>query len=287
MKAIIAIMITIIGILVFLIIDTDVTDIEISSEEFTVTSNSITGSSVSKETLVSENTEKIILSEDSSNKINYISDSGNNPEYNYDKSSSYGQNTQSYEDTGSSYGNTNSSFEQVGSTTNNATAISQPNNNDLDNSEITEEGNKTKDSDTSEKEYDKYQRLYDNGIMWYGETGILNIEYQSSHAETLGIGFMLHFDSSSINPINITYEPIDAIARPTPNDVMNDNSNNDNDPETDAILVFAWASLYGQWPQTTELTLASIEFQKVDGGPNNYTVNYTPTSTPPGFQLIK
>jgi hypothetical protein len=164
------------------------------------------------------------------------------------------------------------------------------NNVERTNLETSKEKDTNNDSDTT-KEKDsenlKFQRLYDNGIMWYGETGTLNIEYQSSHAETTGIGFRVHYDSSSIKPINITQYPVDAIVNTTPNTAMADADNRDNNPATDSFLPFAWASIYGQWPQTNELNVASIEFEKVTGGSNDYTVNYSAVSVPAGFQLVR
>ena len=162
------------------------------------------------------------------------------------------------------------------------------NNAERTNPETSKEKDNNKDSETTEEENtQKFQRLFDNGIMWYGETGTLNIEYQSSHAETTGIGFRVHYDSSSIRPINITQYPVDAIVNTTPNTVMADAENRDNNPATDSFLPFAWASIYGQWPQTNELNLASIEFEKVSGGSDNYTVNYSAVSVPAGFRLVK
>jgi len=295
MKAIISIMIIIVGVLVFLVVDTDVTETTVSSEQYVATSNSNTDSTISKETSADGDTESSkIYAENSSNKNN-LSDSGNNSRYNYDdstyenKTSSYENNGSSYKQDTQSYGNTNSSYNQVNSSTSNTLSVSQTNSNTVrDNSEVTEKVDKDEDSETTEEENTtKFQRLYDNGIMWYGETGTLNIEYQSSHAETTGIGFRVHYDSSSIRPINITQYPVDAIVTTTPSIAANDSDNRDNNFATDSFLPFAWASIYGQWPQANELNLAAIEFEKVSGGSDNYTINYSAVSVPAGFQLVK
>ena len=295
MKAIISIMIIIVGVLVFLVVDTDVTETTVSSEQYVATSNSNTDSTISKETSADGATESSkIYAENSSNKNN-LSDSGNNSRYNYDdstyenKTSSYENNGSSYKQDTQSYGSTNSSYNQVNSSTSNTLSVSQTNSNTVrDNSEVTEKVDKDEDSETTEEENTtKFQRLYDNGIMWYGETGTLNIEYQSSHAETTGIGFRVHYDSSSIRPINITQYPVDAIVTTTPSIAANDSDNRDNNFATDSFLPFAWASIYGQWPQANELNLAAIEFEKVSGGSDNYTINYSAVSVPAGFQLVK
>ena len=300
MKAIISIMILIVGVLVFLVVDTDVTDTGVSSEQSVSTSN--TDVSTNKETSTSEDSKSAKSSDssklyaESSSNINNQSAKDDYSRYESTDSANYQANDTSYNsaepfnsDTQSSYDSSQSSYNQSNSATGNTSTVNKSNNNaERTNQETSKEKDNTKDSETTEDENtQKFQRLFDNGIMWYGETGTLNIEYQSSHAETTGIGFRVHYDSSSIRPINITQYPVDAIVNTTPNTVMADAENRDNNPATDSFLPFAWASIYGQWPQTNELNLASIEFEKVTGGSNNYTVNYSAVSVPAGFRLVK
>ena len=300
MKAIISIMILIVGVLVFLVVDTDITDTKALSEQSVASSN--TDKSNSKET--AKNDDKKVAKSNDSSKLYAASSSdkknqsGKDDYSRYESSdsanyqgndSSYNSGEQYNSDTESSYDNSQSSYNQSNSATGNASTVNKSNNNaERTNLETSKAKDNNKDSETTEEENtQKFQRLFDNGIMWYGETGTLNIEYQSSHAETTGIGFRVHYDSSSIRPINITQYPVDAIVNTTPNIVMADADNRDNNPATDAFLPFAWASIYGQWPQTNELNLASIEFEKVSGGSNNYTVNYSAVSVPAGFQLVR
>jgi hypothetical protein len=300
MKAIISIMILIVGVLVFLVVDTDVTDTGVSSEQSVSTSN--TDASASKETTKSEDSKGAKSSDSSklyaksSSNINNQSSKDDYSRYESADSTNYQGNNTSYNssdqlnsDTESSNDNNRSSYNQNNSATDNTSSVNKSSNNtERTNQESSKQKDNNKDSETTEDENtQKFQRLFDNGIMWYGETGTLNIEYQSSHAETTGIGFRVHYDSSSIRPINITQYPVDAIVNTTPNIVMADADNRDNNPATDAFLPFAWASIYGQWPQTNELNLASIEFEKVSGGSNNYTVNYSAVSVPAGFQLVR
>ena len=300
MKAIISIMILIVGVLVFLVVDTDITDTKVSSEQSVSTSN--TDASASKETTKSEDSKGAKSSDSSklyaksSSNINNQSSKDDYSRYESADSTNYQGNNTSYNsgdqlnsDTESSNDNNRSSYNQNNSATDNTSSVNKSSNNtERTNQESSKQKDTNKDSETTEDENtQKFQRLFDNGIMWYGETGTLNIEYQSSHAETTGIGFRVHYDSSSIRPINITQYPVDAIVNTTPNIVMADADNRDNNPATDAFLPFAWASIYGQWPQTNELNLASIEFEKVSGGSNNYTVNYSAVSVPAGFQLVR
>jgi hypothetical protein len=293
-------MILTVGVLVFLVVDTDVTETGVSSEQSVSTSN--TDASTSKETTSSEvskdakSSDSSKLYAESSSNINNQSAKDDYSRYESTDSANYQANDTSYNsgeplnsDTQSSYDSSQSSYNQSNSAIGNTSTVNKSNNNaERTNLETSKEKDNNKDSETTEEENtQKFQRLFDNGIMWYGETGTLNIEYQSSHAETTGIGFRVHYDSSSIRPINITQYPVDAIVNTTPNTVMADAENRDNNPATDSFLPFAWASIYGQWPQTNELNLASIEFEKVTGGSNNYTVNYSAVSVPAGFRLVK
>lgn len=321
MKAIISIMIIIIGVLVFVVVDNDTPSVNTAqsidqSIEATNTENDLNSSTentAGTDQKLSKSSDSTKLyaestavstsrsaSDDASRYGNtnssYYED---NSSYN-SQSSSYGAGDNSYNQDSSYYGNSGSSYSQDNSSNANSSSNSQVNNNTFSNnqndgsntldSETSEEVDSNEDSETTEEEITenlKYQRLYDNGIMWYGNTGTLMIEYESSHAETTGIGFRVHFDSKSIRPVNITQFPVDAIITTTPNTVMADNENRDNYAATDSFLPFAWASIYGQWPQSNKLNLASIDFEKVNGGSNDYTVNYSVVSVPAGFKLIQ
>jgi len=210
-------------------------------------------------------------------------------------SSSYNQNNSNYDRT-SSTSSSNSQTTSSNTTSTTSTEKSDTANNDQndansENTETAEDTSTAEETNANEEQEDtnntKYQRLYDNGIMWSGNTGMLMVEYQSSDAQTTGIGFRVHFDSSAIRPINVQQFPVDAIIQTSPQTVMADTSNRDNNTNTDQYLPFAWASIYGQWPQTNQVTLATIEFERVEGGSANDTINYTAVSVPAGFRLIK
>lgn len=204
-------------------------------------------------------------------------------------SSSYNQNNSNYDRTSSTSSSnsqtTSSNTTNTTSTEKSDTANNDQNDANSENTETAEETNATEEQEDINNT--KYQRLYDNGIIWSGNTGMLMVEYQSSDAQTTGIGFRVHYDSSAIRPINVQQFPVDAIIQTSPQTVMADTSNRDNNTNTDQYLPFAWASIYGQWPQTNQVTLATIEFERVEGGSANDTINYTAVSVPAGFRLIK
>lgn len=293
-------MILVVGVLVFLVVDTDVNNTKVSNVQSVSTSN--IDAKISNENTASEDKNDAKYNSTgkpfakSSSDINNQSGKDDYSKYEGATSANYQANNKPFDsdeqlnsDNQTSSGNSQSSFIQNNSAAiNNSTVNTSNNNAERSNPKTSNENNKNNNLEPIEEENtQKYQRLFDNGILWYGETGTLNIEYQSSHAETTGIGFRVHYDSSSIRPINITQYPVDAIVTTTPNTVMADAENRDNNLTTDSFLPFAWASIYGQWPQTNELTLASIEFEKVTGGSNNYNINYSAVSVPAGFRLVK
>lgn len=299
MKALISIMIITIGVLVFLVVGTDTTVTETtvtqSQSEETMTTEDISSGNLSADkvaktgdssTLYAKNTSDNSNGSDNQDNLRY---DDSNASYNQDNSN-YGNNSASYNQSSSSYGNSSSTYSQDNSNTSNS-QMNADTSKTTDRQATTTETTEAKETDANEEqeqdqEKEKYQRLYDNGIMWYGNTGTLAVEYESSHAQTTGIGFRVHYDSSSIRPVNITQFPVDAIVTTSPEGAMVDSSDRDMNPSTDAFLTFAWASIYGQWPQTNQLTLASIDFEKVNGGSTNYTATYSVISVPAGFELI-
>lgn len=216
----------------------------------------------------------------SSDVNNSSSDNQNNSNY---ANSSYDQKTSEFDDSPSS-GNQDSTRSDLSKNNTNNTSDKEENTSNTNESEL---ANEDESEETEDNPNGKYQRLYDNGIMWSGNTGTLMVEYLSSHAQTTGIGFRVHFDSSSMRPVNVQQYPVDAIITTTAQTLMMDADNRDNDNSTNQFLPFAWASIYGQWPQSNQVNLATIEFEKVNGGSSNYNVNYSAVSVPAGFRLIK
>lgn len=217
-----------------------------------------------------------------------------NDSYSTSSGGSYWQNKASYENTSSVTSQSNSNSGIAGSSSNinkPSSSSSQSNNSNPKNNNINSDTAETSTEKDTLTEQDlegmKYQRIYDNGIAWYGDTGSLMVEYQSSNPETTGIGFRLHYDSTAMRVISVNQYPVDAITSTSPGSSNTDAANEDNDTATDAFLPFAWASIYGQWPQMNQATLATVEFEKIYGTSTNYYVNYTPISVPPGYQFVQ
>jgi hypothetical protein len=139
-----------------------------------------------------------------------------------------------------------------------------------------------------------YQIVYDDCIVWNGNTGTAVVRYLSNSSETVGLGVRVHFDSDSMkltdvydvltSDVIIIYPEnddvsIDSLIKPDSDDV------NDGDAITDSHVIFAWASVAGDWPGMENADLVTLTFEKVDNGNENYFLNYTSSANAEGYQF--
>lgn len=191
------------------------------------------------------------------------------------ESSSFSSDTNRY---GEDYSSSDSSSSYDSSSTDN------DNDNNID----------SNDSNETDKEEElpteKFQRIFDDGIVWYGDYGTLNIQYQSSNPETTGIGIRIHYDNSSVKVTSISPYQQNLIGFGSPDSPSSDKDKNfDNNVATNVFIPIAWADWTdgGKWPQTTQLTIATIEFERLNNGANNYSIDYSVTSNAAGYQFVK
>jgi hypothetical protein len=204
-----------------------------------------------------------------------------NPSY-----SRYSGESDSYNDDYNSSSNSNSSSEDYSSSDSSSSYGSEST--DSSDSGSNEDGADSKDTEKEEElPTEKFQRIFDNGIVWYGDYGTLNVQYQSSNAATTGIGFRLHYNSSSMKVASINQYADGALVMTRPEAAQNDTNNKDNNDATDAYLTFAWFDMNGQWPMATQVNLATIEFERLNNGSNNYSIDYSVTSNSAGYQFVK
>ena len=195
-----------------------------------------------------------------------------NPSY-----SRYSGESDSYNDDYNSSSNSDSSSEDYSNSDSSSSYGSEST--DSSDSGSNEDGADSKDTEKEEElPTEKFQRIFDNGIVWYGDYGTLNVQYQSSNAATTGIGFRLHYNSSSMKVASINQYSEGALVMTRPEAAQNDTNNKDNNDATDAYLTFAWFDMNGQWPMATQVNLATIEFERLNNGTNNYRINYSVTS---------
>ena len=204
-----------------------------------------------------------------------------NPSY-----SRYSGESDSYNDDYNSSSNSDSSSEDYSSSDSSSSYGSEST--DGSDSGSNEDAADSKDTEKEEElPTEKFQRIYDNGIVWYGDYGTLNVQYQSSNAATTGIGLRLHYNSSSMKVASINQYSEGALVMTRPEAAQNDTNNKDNNDATDAYLTFAWFDMNGQWPMATQVNLATIELERLNNGSNNYSIDYSVTSNSAGYQFVK
>lgn len=269
----------------------------LSSEELVLAEGDIKSSIKSNAEYAQDNSKQNHSSSSSSSNYNDTESSYQQDNSNYGGGSywqdnaTYKNNSPSSSQNNTNYSNSNSSYNQKNSTDNTTSINNNDNsNNNLDNSfEDAENDQQNTEQEDSKNPEDleglKYQRIYDGGVAWYGDKGTLTVEYQASNPETTGIGFRLHYDSSSMRVVSVNQYPVDAITSTSARSKNVDAQDRDNNPSTDSFLPFAWASIYGQWPQMSQVTVATVEFEKTYGN-SNYRVNYSPISVSAGYQFI-
>jgi len=204
-----------------------------------------------------------------------------NPSY-----SRYSGESESYNDDYNSSSNSDSSSEDYSSSDSSSSYGSEST--DGFDSDSNDDSADSKDTEKEQElPTENFQRIYDNGIVWYGDYGTLNVQYQSSNAATTGIGFRLHYNSSSMKVASINQYADGALVMTRPESAQNDTNNKDNNDATDSYLTFAWFEMNGQWPKATQVNLATIEFERLNNGSNNYSIDYSVTSNSAGYQFVK
>ena len=128
-----------------------------------------------------------------------------------------------------------------------------------------------------------------------GSTVSVGIDYNTEPvSDTNGLGLRVHFDSSQLTFNSATYGP-DAVSLsqpvsgPTADDADCDNDPDtidcDGDPDTDQFIILSWVTLGGGFPGVDPATLASVDFTTAADFSGSTLVNFSASSTPPGFQL--
>ena len=108
----------------------------------------------------------------------------------------------------------------------------------------------------------------------------VKISYSADEANLSGIGFSANFDSSVLSLNEVSNVFTGAVASGVLSD---DSDDDDSDPLTDQVLSFGWASLFGQFPGSTNAELATVTFDVVDANAGSSAINFVSTSTAAGY----
>ena len=104
--------------------------------------------------------------------------------------------------------------------------------------------------------------------------------YLADEANLSGIGVSVNFDSSALSVSSVSDVFAGAIASGAQSP---DSGNTDNDSATDQLLSFGWANLFGQFPGSTSVDLATVTFDIADGASGSTELNLVRTSSAAGY----
>jgi hypothetical protein len=106
--------------------------------------------------------------------------------------------------------------------------------------------------------------------------------YLADNANLSGIGMSLNFDSSVLAVSEVSNVFTGAIASGSQSA---DSSDTDADSATDQKLSFGWASLFGQFPGSVPVELATVTFDIVDTNAGSSGLNLVRTSSAAGYDF--
>ena len=127
-----------------------------------------------------------------------------------------------------------------------------------------------------------FQKISIVGSTEFDSEGKLTVtlRYDSSSAETNGIGFKLHFDGASLAVDSIT----NVFANATASGAQAAGSIDVNGHADDQELSFGWAAISGNFPGSEQADLATITFSEVSGG-SDTNLYVSPTSVSVGYEF--
>ena len=85
----------------------------------------------------------------------------------------------------------------------------------------------------------------------------LKVSYMADEANLSGVGFKLNYNGNVLTLNEVSSVFLGAIASGSPSE---DSDDSDSDADTDRTLSFGWASLFGQFPGSNSVDLATITF---------------------------
>lgn len=143
---------------------------------------------------------------------------------------------------------------------------------------------------TANAEFQSISLQTDVSSISPGDQFTLTVQYDiSNKANTTGIGIAIHFDSEIINisDNDILYVfPTGMSGKPLIRDESEIESQKENDPNTDKVIVFFWSDIFGRnWPNDSlPLNLANLKFtalKKFD----MTTINVSDTTLANGYDF--
>ena len=97
---------------------------------------------------------------------------------------------------------------------------------------------------------------------------------------------ILDLTEESSPEINVFFPDEVDVEQPNLEDYYSDDSDLDSSPATDSYVVASWASLFGQWPGTTQTELITLTFDGFTEAITSFPINFSDTSHAAGFQFM-
>jgi len=86
--------------------------------------------------------------------------------------------------------------------------------------------------------------------------------------------------------INVFFPDEVDIGEPNLDLYYADEADLDDSPTTDSYVIASWASLFGQWPGTTQTELLTLTFDGFSTNITSFPINFSSTSNTPGYEFI-
>jgi hypothetical protein len=113
-----------------------------------------------------------------------------------------------------------------------------------------------------------------------GSQVTLTLTYLADSASTTGVGLSVNFDSSVLSVSEVSNVFAQSIAS---GQQSADSNDTDSDASTDQLLNFGWASLFGGWPGSATVALATVTFDIAADATGSSAVNIIKTSSAAGY----
>jgi len=98
---------------------------------------------------------------------------------------------------------------------------------------------------------------------------VITVSLDTDVTASTGAGIRVHFDSSEMTLVDVTGVLNDmatgmTIASPSASTVVLDAEDDDSNSETDSMVLAAWISFSGTWPDTNSIELFTLTFDIID-----------------------
>lgn len=116
-----------------------------------------------------------------------------------------------------------------------------------------------------------------------GDSSSFELKYTTSdnNPNLIGLGLRVHYNSKILSNVNLSNVLSNAFIQ---QQNQEDTKDYDNDPNTDRLILIAWADINGKWPGNIPVTLCTFNYT-TDNSFTSTTVNFTTSSTTARYKL--